>query len=79
MRRIRLYPSMLILAGCLGATVFSGHSLFFSDGADGLSWLDGVFLLAILIGVVVGVWMMARGATETIDRYLDDQQDRSRE
>jgi len=79
MRHAVLRPAMLILVGCFGATLFSGYALFYSGVHRGVSWLDAVFLLAIVLGVLVGVGMMSRGATGTVERYLDGEHSRTRE
>ncbi len=79
MRRTVLRPDILILVGCFSATLLSGHTLFSSGVHRGVSWLDAVFLMAIVMGVLVGVGMMSRGATGTVERYMDEVRGRTRE
>lgn len=79
MRHFRLHSGLIILAGCFGAAALSSDALFYTGGSLGPSWIDCVFVVAIFVGVTVGVRMMVRGATLTVQRYVDGCPDRSRD
>lgn len=75
MRRVVFQPVVYVLLVCLGAALLSGYALFFAEGYRGRSWLDSVFLLAVMGGLLVGVSLMFRAAKQTVDRYLHEDKD----
>jgi hypothetical protein len=61
---------------CAAAAVLSGYMLFFVEGRAGAGiWLHVVFLMAILLGTVMLVRLLARGAIASMDRGVGRRED----
>jgi hypothetical protein len=60
---------------CAGAALLSGYAIFVEPPAGSGIWLHVVFLLAILLGTVTVVRLLARRAVASIDRGTGERPD----